>query len=191
MLANWVCTKCGIEKPVSEFAKDRTKKTGFRPSCKQCNRAWHKKYHKKNAGKRSKIAATRYKENKKHILSKNKEWRDQNKDWYKKRDSERSLEKKEYYEENKDLFIAHVAKRRAAKLQATPIWAKQGYISLFYKMAKMEEKRTGRKVHVDHIIPLQGEKVCGLHCEQNLQLLFAEDNLSKGAQYESAGGVSF
>ena len=75
------------------------------------------------------------------------------------------------------------AKRRATKLKATPAWANEGYIKLFYEGAKLEEKRTGRKVHVDHIVPLKGNLVCGLHCEDNMQLLFARDNMSKGNRY--------
>lgn len=61
----------------------------------------------------------------------------------------------------------------------TPEWANKGYLDLWYKLAKIEEERTGCKVHVDHIIPLRGEKVSGLHVEGNLQLMFAEDNYFK------------
>jgi len=63
--------------------------------------------------------------------------------------------------------------------QATPSWANFRYIRLFYEMAKMEEERLGVPVHVDHIIPLRGKNVCGLHVEDNLQLLTAKDNLRK------------
>lgn len=87
---------------------------------------------------------------------------------------------------NSDRVNARTATYRANKRQATPKWANQGYINLFYKIAKMEEARTGRRVDVDHIIPLRGKTVCGLHCEDNLQLLFKEDNLIKGNKLLSA-----
>ena len=88
-----------------------------------------------------------------------------------------------YQKANRPQYNTYKAKYRAAKLQATPSWVREGYIKLFYEGAKLEEVRTGRKVHVDHIIPLQSKTVCGLHCEDNLQLLFLEDNMSKGNRY--------
>jgi hypothetical protein len=77
-----------------------------------------------------------------------------------------------------------LANYRAKKLNATPTWANKKYIKLWYELAIMEEKRTGRKVHVDHIIPIRGKLVCGVHCEDNMQLLFAEDNCSKSNAFE-------
>lgn len=89
----------------------------------------------------------------------------------------------EYYKKNKNKFIVYSAKRHATKLNATPKWANHKYITLWYILAKAEELRTGKQVHVDHIVPLQGKIVCGLHCENNMQLLFKEDNLKKSNKY--------
>jgi hypothetical protein len=50
-------------------------------------------------------------------------------------------------------------------------------------MAKLDEIKTGRKVHVDHIVPLNHRLVCGLHCEHNLQLLFSEENIKKSNRH--------
>lgn len=72
---------------------------------------------------------------------------------------------------------AKAAKRRAAKLQATPPWADLEEIKNVY----LEAQYFG--MHVDHIIPLQGKNVCGLHVWDNLQLLSAVENIKKGNRY--------
>jgi hypothetical protein len=57
-------------------------------------------------------------------------------------------------------------------------------IKNFYWLAKDLEITSGQKYHVDHIIPLQGDNVCGLHVPWNLQVLPADINLSKGNRYD-------
>lgn len=80
---------------------------------------------------------------------------------------------KEYLEINRSDYIARNAKRRAAKLQATPQWADLEKIKDIYKNCP-------EGYHVDHIYPLTSNWVCGLHVPENLQYLTAEDNLRKG-----------
>lgn len=82
-----------------------------------------------------------------------------------------------YYEVNKSDFIARNAKRRAAKLQATPSWADSSKIKEIYKACPEGS-------HVDHEIPLTHPLVCGLHVHQNLRILSASENLSKGNKFE-------
>ena len=88
-----------------------------------------------------------------------------------------------YYWNNRDRCIARSveshrrtgfnAQRRAAKLKATPKWADLKAIRAVYAQCPVG-------FHVDHIIPLKGENVCGLHIVENLQILSATDNLRKG-----------
>ena len=76
------------------------------------------------------------------------------------------------------------AKRRASRLQATPKWANLKQIEGTYKLAQYLTEEHGRQIHVDHIVPLQNPLVCGLHVEDNLQLLYADENLSKSNKFE-------
>jgi 5-methylcytosine-specific restriction endonuclease McrA len=71
------------------------------------------------------------------------------------------------------------AKRRATKINATPSWFEKDKIALLYEKAKWLESLTGLQYHVDHIIPLQGDNVCGLHVWANLQILEASINIAK------------
>ena len=68
--------------------------------------------------------------------------------------------------------------------KATPKWANMRYIELWYEFARTEADRIGEPVHVDHIIPLKGKNVCGLHCEDNMQLLTASHNCRKSNHHE-------
>jgi hypothetical protein len=79
-------------------------------------------------------------------------------------------------------YNTRTAKRRAAKLQATPPWANAFFIAEAYRLAKLREKVCGGSWHVDHVVPLQSNVVCGLHVEHNLQVIPGRENLSKGNQ---------
>lgn len=83
---------------------------------------------------------------------------------------------KQHYLNNKPAYRAKDAKYRASKLNRTPSWANLEKIKEFYLNCP-------KGYHVDHIIPLQGETISGLHVENNLQYLPASENLSKGNKW--------
>jgi hypothetical protein len=74
---------------------------------------------------------------------------------------------------------ASASRRRAREIRATPAWADGEAIIAVYKRAKAIERMTGEKQHVDHIVPLNGKTVCGLHVENNLRVVPALVNLTK------------
>jgi hypothetical protein len=80
---------------------------------------------------------------------------------------------------------AKTVRRKAAKLKATPKWANLTKIKAKYQLAAMFNKHTEEKWHVDHIIPLRGKDVCGLHVEYNLRVIPAKENLQKSNRFEN------
>jgi hypothetical protein len=81
-----------------------------------------------------------------------------------------------HYQQNKERWRAYGAARKAAKLNATPAWAELAAIREFYMS-------TPEGHQVDHIVPLQGKTVCGLHVLANLQYLTVSENASKRHLY--------
>jgi hypothetical protein len=81
---------------------------------------------------------------------------------------------KTYYKNNRAKFVARCAKRRAAKAHATPEWADLKAIAKVYRVAAAKPGHV-----VDHIVPLRGRNVCGLHVEWNLQVITAKANRQK------------
>jgi hypothetical protein len=79
------------------------------------------------------------------------------------------------------------ARRRASKAQRTPLWLTEtdhAEMRLMYKLANQKTKETGVRWHVDHIIPLHGKNVSGLHVPQNLRVISASENLLKNNKWE-------
>lgn len=81
--------------------------------------------------------------------------------------------------------IANNAERKARKLKATPNWADRDLMTSLYKLAAIYTKVTGTEYHVDHIVPLRGETVCGLHVHNNLQILEGQENRLKGNSFNA------
>lgn len=80
-------------------------------------------------------------------------------------------------------WAAYHMARYIRKTQATPAWASQSEILVKYEEAKQRTADTGTLHHVDHIIPLNGKNVCGLHVEYNLQILTQTENVRKSNKY--------
>lgn len=137
------------------------------------------------------ISDSKYKNKAKDkILAYLKDWRNNNKDYisnyrseYKQNNKDKlSARKKSYRLKNASKISSLNAKRRAAKLKRIPIWTSQKdmkYIETLYLSAKRITKCIGIQFHVDHIIPLQGQLVSGLHTPSNLQIISSNLNLSK------------
>jgi len=88
-----------------------------------------------------------------------------------------------YRLENRAKLTALEGSRRASKINATPKWLTKEQlleIESFYSEADTLSKTTNIQYSVDHIIPLQGKNVCGLHVPWNLRVITLMDNIKKG-----------
>ena len=84
-----------------------------------------------------------------------------------------------YYAANRDACIQKVVARIDKIKRATPPWAGLDAIAAIYAEARRLTRETGVLHHVDHIIPLRGRNVSGLHVASNLQVLTAGANQQK------------
>jgi hypothetical protein len=75
---------------------------------------------------------------------------------------------------------ARASKRRCDEMERTPKWACLKTMAGIYKEASVKTAETGIPHEVDHIFPIKGKKVSGLHCEANLQIITRAENRTKG-----------
>lgn len=88
------CSRCKEVKPINEFGKDRQKKEGLSPCCKECQRTTGKIYYLKNAIKVCKRTNEYYKKNKEYINERNRKY---TKEWYRNNaESQRELARQRY-----------------------------------------------------------------------------------------------
>lgn len=102
------------------------------------------------------------------------------------RERVREIQRK-HEKNNRAKRTAKNAKYFAAKDLRTPSWLTQKDISAireFYILAAEKTKETGMIWHVDHIVPLRGELVSGLHVPWNLQIMPGKENYTKRNHFD-------
>ena len=181
-----ICRTCGAKKSVSGENFPIRKSGNYRRQCRDCM-ANIEKSRRKELGEEYLIS-----ERKRHLENKEKRNIGSKKGYYR-RKNDKVFQAKERArnraraKRDKHKWRAMVAKRRAAKIRATPTWLTKelnNQMELIYKEAFERSDLENVKYHVDHIVPLQGGNVCGLHVPWNLQLLKADENWSKGNKNE-------
>jgi hypothetical protein len=147
------------------------------PDCrKQYLKEWRSKNKKRTEIKDQKYRKEYYKKHKEKLSKQNKEWKIKN--------HERHLKLcTDWHKNNPEKSRALRAKQRAARKQAVAPWADLGEIKKIYKKAIELTRENGIAHHVDHIYPLTSKYMCGLHVETNLQILTAEENISKSNRF--------
>lgn len=165
-----VCTECQTSRTLEEYYKDSKGKFGKQAVCKFCKREFEKKRYLSNATYYKSRARIRRLEKPEECSSAVRRWVTQNR-------AASKLIKERWRQNNLGKVAAKEAKRRATKLSATPSWANLEAIKNVYENCP-------KGYHVDHIVPLKGIEVCGLHVSWNLQYLPAMDNIRKGNKLE-------
>lgn len=103
--------------------------------------------------------------------------------WIEKNRVKRAKQRRDWRAANLDKCNLSSRKYQSLKLRATPTWANDFYIEEAYELAILRQIATGFAWHIDHIVPLNSKLVCGLHCEDNLQVIPGKLNISKSNRY--------
>ena len=160
------CSKCKETLSVDLFFKNKSRRDGLQGYCKKCKCLRDRQYDSEHRDKINESARNRRfagETRQTHL---------------------RAL--KAYREKNKAIRAKLQMNRKSAKLQRTPIWLNDFdklKIQCLYQLAAMRNRESGQTWHVDHIIPLQGEFVSGLHVPSNLQVIPAIENMRKSNHY--------
>lgn len=163
-----VCKTCAVKKPISLFYKQgKGGGLGVRGSCKACDNVKKALYRTEN----------RQELNAKNVV-----------DYYKNQQL-RLDQKRKYRQANKGKLVALNAARKAVIKQRTPAWLTDFdklKIKCIYQIAAMLTRENNEPWHVDHIIPLQGKMVSGLHTPPNLRPMRGLENIGKKNKFEVA-----
>lgn len=174
-----VCSGCKKNLSFDLFNRRAKSADGFDACCKACRSMRRKSY-------------TSTSEYNKKYYSENKEVEYLRKElWYKNNPDKKVEHRKRYRLSNLTAIRESERLKNLERRTRVPNWLtreQRQEILNIYNLRDEVIMLTGDKYHVDHIVPLQGELICGLHVPWNLQILPAECNLSKGKSFSANTG---
>ena len=177
-----ICKKCKEIKYLDQFSKNITNKDGLQDNCKACNKVYRERpeVEKRNKKYRASPESRQYQRE----YNQNPEYRERERkrDMIPTRKQTRKKLEQLDRKNNPSKFTARTAKYRAIKLQRTPKWLNSEQlkeIDQFYLLAEELQWLSMELLEVDHIVPLRGKNVSGLHVPWNLQILPKPLNASK------------
>lgn len=188
------CKPCINKSSAEHYAKNRERRNAQAREWAVRNpgkaAAYSKAWRDANPGAQQACERRWYEKNREVVLEKDRLDRIARRDKYLAREKESYLRNfaarqqrgRDWRAANASTVSAYAAERRAAKAQRTPPWLtdeQRALIATAYEIANLLTLATGVLHHVDHIVPLRGKTVSGLHVPWNLQCLTATENLSK------------
>lgn len=186
-----ICWQCLDEKSTDRFGRLSASSDGLNPRCKTCSNTYAAAYRASHSEQMRTHCRKWYANNRDRCITRVRLWKQTNIEVVKDYNAD-------YYALNKDYYKSHLKKwrkknqakvntdtatRYAIKLQASPAWADVHKILKFYERAITLTKKTGVLHVVDHKVPLQSKRVCGLHVEHNLQVITNIENISKSNRW--------
>lgn len=190
------CGKCGEAKDVEAFQKRKASRDGREGTCKKCRTEGKRKWYAENRDKYRKTNKAWADKNREYLYKKRRQWGEENEERlikYREANRERFVKAaRQWQRDNASRHAANVSRRRSAKIMRTPNWLTEEHLAEiegFYHEAREVTAKTGVKHVVDHIVPLLGETVCGLHVPWNLQVITFSRNCRKGNRLELQDGM--
>lgn len=159
------CTCCNKDLETANFHKDKSRKDGFRDRCKSCV---------------SEYMALHYQQNSERIKTNVYGWIENNR-------ARHNAKCAKWAKQNPEKVNARTARRYAAKTNATPAWLDADQLWMIteaYDLARLRTELLGINFEVDHIVPLRGKKVMGLHVPWNLRVTPSSTNRRKSNTFE-------
>ena len=174
------CKACDAKRAADYRAKDPEKARAIGRQSKRANpekvAATKRKYRLNNPEKVKLARKAAYEKNRERELLLAAKYKAENKDAI-------TLKAKEWLRNNTVVNRLNRSERRAIERTARPAWHDKTKVRELHAEAVRLESTTGNSWHVDHIVPLKSDLVCGLHWHGNMQLLPASENQSKSNRH--------